>query len=160
MKHTYQLNLFVWMLALLTGCINETPKTLVIDVSKDTSWLYPSYFNPLKSEAKLLVTLESNLDASGYITFDNTSSQSFTFFNTKKVKTTSTSSKRLIHKGIAKTYFFENDLGPSRFSYVGHSNKGHLAITIQEVGLNESAPPGFTFLQGTYHTKTTNKSTF
>jgi hypothetical protein len=86
MKHSYHLYLSLWIFALLAGCVNKARKILVIDVSKDTFWLYPSHFNPLKSNTKILIAIESDLDSNSYMTFDNTSSKLFTFLVLKKEK--------------------------------------------------------------------------
>lgn len=133
---------------------------MVITASKDTTWLYPSYFNPLLFDKKILVTIESNLDSDSYITFSNMSSKSVTVYNAKKEVKTKISSKRLIPQGLAKTYFFENCMGTSQFKYLSNFNKGRLEITVQEVELNENAPLGFTHLQGAYQKQVVKQSTF
>ncbi|MCC5613075.1 hypothetical protein LC612_41980 [Nostoc sp. CHAB 5834] len=139
--------------------MKETQKEMSISASKDTSWVYPSSFNPLKKDTKILVTIEANLDAASYIMVKNMSSKSITVYNTKKEVKTNVQSKRVVPKGLSKTYFFENYIGPSQFTYQSKTSRGHLDITTEEVESTERAPLGFILLQGTYQKQVINQST-
>lgn len=153
MKHSPIGLLFVGFLS-VHSCTQTEPVHLQVNAAKDTTWVYPAHLNPLMTGQQIVVTIESNLNSDGYLLIETESTRAIYGNGNRKETTVKSTSKRMIPRGRAKTYFTENSTGPTRYSYKScGTNVGQLNIVLDELNTAKGEPKGFTVLP-----LTTNKN--